>query len=278
MTRARIPMTQLFTLADRQLVTLPKDITAGRVALQRLLDHVLPLGTNPAELHERAVAELVAGARSGEDLLTRVSTAEAEADDVSRRQAQMVLEDARQRVQAELTEMLQDQRDELITDVLAPAHDKVIAEAADLAPLLNEADVSSVIEMARADARTRKARIRIEELAADYSAIRDAWSRLFEMAPTASFGTQVRIFGTVADPAPAGFRPGAVNNVQGMVVPWPAETVPRLLWLARHRECKPWLPTPAQHDARVEDVYAVQLAALRRGQAGKMAVKAWAGR
>lgn len=267
--RTHIPYRYLFDLHDRGVVALPADLASERDALQRLIDHTLPMPASLDELHQRSVRDLTGAARSGAEMLTRVDVEAINVDTRARDAAFQALEQARHEVHGDLSQAILERRDELISNVLAPVHDGILSQAREMAPALEGADMSPV-GIARAEAKTRKALTVLHDLAGDYAALRDVWGRLFELPTSTEFPQMVKLHGWVQDLDAAGV---GLKNVHTTPVPWPAEQMPRLLWFAARPEVKPWLPTPAQHDAQVSTIHADGIANTKRAAWARQATR-----
>jgi len=265
----------LFDAAPLIDVGLPGDVTAEHAALLRLQAHTLAPARDPAAEERAAVDRLLAAARSGDDLPGRVDESWRD-DQRDRDAAAAALAQARAEQAGRLNDLVLDRRDTLI-GALNPVLAELVDATAEVAPHLDPAQPMRPVDVARASNTVRKSVVKGEELAARFGAVRDTWGRLFGLPPTAKQQAHVPAFAVVrrADRLIGQDRHG--RPVGRWTGPWPADNLPRLLWLAAHRDLEPWLPTPNQLDDAVREVYAEGIANAERARATRAAVGAWAG-
>ena len=98
------------------------------------------------------------------------------------------------------------------------------------------------------------------------------------ISPVSEFADRLPMFGEIRNVPQAWpqFSPHLSVAHLSQQAPWLTGTNPRsqLLWLANHPEVEVWLPTPAEFDALIRDLYREQLEAAVPNQWAGQAIPA----
>jgi len=262
----------LFEPADAGEWTLPQDVQTARATHTRILNAIRNHPPAPPDPHETLVLTALTADDPGRlDIgpLLNHQRATAERDHRLR-----VLQTALERAAYDLTDAVRDGADHIITDHLTPALTKLWVEIKKNVEALGTRDPSDVTGMLRAPDKTRLAFLKLDELAARYSRLREAWSRI----PVGSCEHDVRGEHAEFEPGiyalwPEGKR---VSHLPPAAPPWPTGDggKGRLIWLVR-AGAVPWLPTPTQRDQAWRTANAEALKNMADQQRRHHAVHGW---
>jgi hypothetical protein len=255
---------------------LPAELIAARTTYQRLASHQIPPA--PAlDGFRTATEQLLTAARTGGELLIRVDQAGVLAEQQAANIAGQALRAAQDQAKAELEALVVDVRDDLISNYLQPAFLTAVDQARADGPAVRNTG-SSALAAAKPDAKTRGANVRFDKAVQTYALIRYSWSQLVMVSPVSEFADRLPVLGEIRNVPQAWpeFSPHLSVQHLRQQAPWLTEPNPRsrLLWLANHPEVEVWLPTPAEFDALIRELYRKQLEAAARAHWAGQAVPA----
>lgn len=259
---------------DRGEWSLPPELVDLRHTVQRL-ENGLQTVPEPADIGDVQAAALAA-ARAAENPATLDVTALLDHDravaEYDHRQDTLrtALEHANEDLNAHITE----HRDQIITEALQPALTKLWGEVTSAAKILHGLNVENRDDLLTATDKQRRSYLQLDDLAARYGRLREAWSRVRQ-------GVEPQHDARVADHAEfeAGLCTIWPEKIQFRMMdsdhtPWPTEPRDRLLWIARQNHT-PWLPTVAEQDAAWMTAHRDEHEAVQeQGRRGRM-VRQW---
>ena len=251
---------------------LPAELIAARTTYQRLASHQIPPA--PAlDGFRTATEQLLTAARTGGELLIRVDQAGVLAEQQAANIAGRALRAAQDQAKAELQALVVDVRDDLISNYLQPAFLIAVDQARADGPAVHNTGSSAL-----AAAKPRGAIVRFDKAVQTYALIRYSWFQLVMVSPVSAFADRLPVLGEIRNVPRAWpeFSPHLSIQQLRQQAPWLTEPTPRsrLLWLANHPEVEVWLPTPAEFDALIRELYREQLEAAARAQWAGEAVPA----
>lgn len=235
---------------DSKEWTLPAPVAEARATTARVAAAVSRLPAPPSPQTPLNVA--VAAALTADDPLTvdlagMLDHPRAAAE---RNARVSVLRIAQERAEAELSEVIHENRDAIITEHLRVAGEKLWVEIGVMVEALGDIDPANTDALLRSPDKTRRAWLDLDGLALKYGRVREAMSRLLmhtDSTPEHDVDGDHSEFQagmcTVAGPNWKG-RPMS----PAPVMPWPTDPRGRLVWFARH-DVTPWFATIAERDA-----------------------------
>ena len=240
---------RLFEPVDRGELALPEEVLTARATVQRLNTALRAL-TPPVEAQVPRDAAIRAALESPDPMIVDVSgILDHERHVAEFNQRRQILTRALEIADAELTGVLEDFADEIVTDFVRPTGQRLWAEITKQVKCLDGIDPITTDAMLRAPDRARRAYLELDALAGQYARSREAWSPLPEGQQTehdtqgdhAEFRAGLC---TVMGPNWRG-SPTAPNRPKP---PWRDDPRGRLIWLVRNEHI-PWWPTGADRDA-----------------------------
>ncbi len=271
---------RLFAGCDAGIFTLPEQVTRARTAWVRLGEAsvaVEPPAADPADVQQSLADALVTAAGAGEALVTDVEALlTATAAQERRRLTSVLVVDAVNRSWHSLATAVTDHAEQIIID-LQPTFTATVGELREVAGLVQ--GVESATDLAKAGDKVRKAWLRCEGVVTRYSDIRAARDDL-------------AAFGCVPDYDVTGIYAGIrnLNEIwprygsysmqspgQMETPPWNGLSLRDMLIYELNSGAELWLPTPAQQDARWQEIEGPKLEAMRRSQHNAAAHRALAG-
>lgn len=144
-----------------------------------------------------------------------------------------------------LTRYMQDNNSEIVTEVLRPAFDALIAEVRQNCPVNTP---TGAVEAVRGSQADQKAYFKlVDNYVPRYEAILAAAQAIYETTPGPR-RDPFRIFEDTTRPQL--FKPGTIHSVRTpLLVNGPTESAARLLYLAHDPDAEPFLNSPAERDA-----------------------------
>ena len=250
--------TRLFAGHDRGVYALPEQVIAARDGWTRLGEASIALQPpeSPEQVHAQVAAAMVAAATAGQPLPGVDAVLKAQTAQTRYREQVAAVLDAHNRAWSELAAVITDLGPAIITDVLQPVHDKAVTELADIAPLV--AGLVTAADVATAPDKARKAWLRVEEVIARYTDARAARADLTMFGVTPTRDTDGVFAGIknldVVWPLFRSYHLGGRREA-----PWHDMALrDALLWQIANGAVL-WLPTPAEQDARWQEVTGVDV-------------------
>ncbi|HVL86200.1 MAG TPA: hypothetical protein VM367_18190 [Pseudonocardia sp.] len=238
----------LLVAADRDKLSLPPDVAAARMVLDRVTA-ALPQLTAPPPPQTVLDAAVDAALNSTDPAALNVDAV----IDQERRQREhdtrvRVLRAARERADEQLRDTIADSTDVIVADHVRPTGEHLWQQIRAAVEALGDVEISNPDALLAAPDKARRAYLALDSLAARYTRLRTVLSELLRDAP----GPEHDVTGDHAE-----FRVGLCAiwpdhrrspSLAAATPPWPEDGRGRLVWLVRGGH-EPWWPLVAERDA-----------------------------